>query len=103
MLTYLLVAGGVLVPVAVAALLVLARAGRRTLAAAGLALAALVVLTAVFDTVIVGSGIVGYDARRILGLRIGAAPVEDFAYPIAAALALPALWSLLGPRREPPC
>jgi lycopene cyclase domain-containing protein len=102
-LTYLLVAGGVLVPVAVVALVVLARAGRRALVAAAAALGVLLVLTAVFDNVIVGTGIVGYDPARILGLRIGVAPIEDFAYPVAAALALPALWTLLGPRREPPC
>jgi lycopene cyclase domain-containing protein len=102
-LTYLLVAGGVLVPVAVAALVVLARAGRRPLATAAAALAVLLVLTAVFDNVIVGTGIVGYDPARILGIRIGVAPLEDFAYPMAAALGLPALWTLLGPRREPPC
>jgi lycopene cyclase domain-containing protein len=102
-LTYLLVAGGVLLPVAVLSLVLLVRAGRRALAAAGVALAVLLVLTAVFDTVIVGTGIVAYDPARILGLRIGTAPVEDFAYPVAAALALPALWTLLGPRREPPC
>lgn len=102
-LTYLLVAGGVLVPVAAASFAVLVRAGRRTLATAAVALAVLLVLTAVFDNVIVGTGIVGYDPARILGLRIGVAPIEDFAYPVAAALALPALWALLGPRREPPC
>ena len=103
MLTYLLVAGGVLVPVSVASLVVLARAGRHALGAAAVALAVLLVLTAVFDSVIVGTGIVAYDPARILGLRIGAAPVEDFAYPVVAALALPALWALLGRRREPPC
>jgi lycopene cyclase domain-containing protein len=102
-LTYLLVAGAVLLPVAVAALLVLARAGQRALAGAAAALAVLLVLTAVFDNVIVGTGIVGYDPARILGLRIGVAPIEDFAYPVAAALGLPALWTVLGPRREPPC
>ncbi len=103
MLTYLLVAGGVLLPVAVVSLVVLVRAGRRTLATAGVALVVLLVLTAVFDNVIVGTGIVAYDPDRILGPRIGVAPIEDFAYPVAAALALPALWALLGPRREPPC
>jgi lycopene cyclase domain-containing protein len=102
-LTYLLVAGGVLVPVAAAALVLLVRAGRPALAAAGVALGALLVLTVIFDNVIVGTGIVGYDPARILGWRIGTAPIEDFAYPVAAALALPALWTLLGPRREPPC
>ena len=103
MLTYLVIAGGVLVPVVAVALVLLVRAGRGALAAAGVALAVLLVLTAVFDSVIVGTGIVGYDPARILGVRIGAAPVEDFAYPVAAALALPALWTLIGPRREPPC
>jgi lycopene cyclase domain-containing protein len=93
----------VLLPVAALALALLVRAGRRTLATAGAALAVLLVLTAVFDSVIVGTGIVGYAPARILGLRIGVAPIEDFAYPVAAALALPALWTLLGPRREPPC
>jgi lycopene cyclase domain-containing protein len=102
-LTYLLVAAGVLVPVAGAALVVLARAGRRALLASAAALAVLVLLTAVFDNVIVGTGIVGYDPARVLGLRIGVAPIEDFAYPVAAGLALPALWTLIGPRREPPC
>jgi lycopene cyclase domain-containing protein len=102
-LTYLLVAACVLVPIAAASLVVLARAGRPAFAAAGIAVAALLVLTAVFDNAIVGTGIVGYDPARILGVRIGVAPVEDFAYPVAAALGLPALWALLGPRREPPC
>jgi lycopene cyclase domain-containing protein len=102
-LTYLLVAGGVLVPVAVVALVLLVRAGRPALAAAGVALGTLLVLTTVFDNLIVGTGIVGYDPARTLGLRIGTAPIEDFAYPVAAALALPAVWTLLGPRREPPC
>ncbi len=95
MLTYLLVAGGVLLPVAVVSLVVLVRAGRRTLATAGVALAVLLVLTAVFDNVIVGTGIVAYHSDRILGLRIGVAPIEDFAYAVAAVIGLPSLWILL--------
>src|SRR5699024_367998 len=31
----------------------------------------------------------------ISGVRIGKAPVEDFAYPLAGAMLLPALWQLL--------
>jgi lycopene cyclase domain-containing protein len=100
--TYLLLALGVLVPVATVSLLVLLRAGRAALTAALVAVAVLVVATAVFDSVIVGTGIVGYDRARILGARIGTAPVEDFAYPIAAGLALPALWHVLGRRRRRP-
>jgi lycopene cyclase domain-containing protein len=75
---------------------VLLRAGRAVLLPALITVGVLVVATAVFDSVIVGTGIVGYDPARILGMRIGAAPVEDFAYPIVAGLALPALWHLLG-------
>jgi lycopene cyclase domain-containing protein len=97
--TYLWLAAGVAVPVSVLALVVLARAGRRVLLPALIALVALVALTAVFDNVIVGTGIVAYDEGRILGLRLGVAPVEDFSYCIVAALALPALWVLLGRRR----
>jgi lycopene cyclase domain-containing protein len=79
---------------------VLVRAGRSTLVPALAAVAVLLVATAVFDSVIVGTGIVAYDDTRILGIRIGAAPIEDFAYPIAAGLALPALWHLLRPRKR---
>ena len=99
MTTYLWLAAGVAVPVSVVALVVLARAGRRALLPALAGLVVLLALTAVFDNVIVGSGIVAYDASRILGIRLGVAPVEDFSYTVVAALALPALWVLLGRRR----
>ena len=99
MTTYLLLSLAVLVPVGAVAVVVLARSGRRVIVPAVLGLAVLLVMTAVFDNVIVGTGIVGYDEDRILGLRLGVAPVEDFSYAIAAALALPALWVLLGRRR----
>jgi lycopene cyclase domain-containing protein len=64
----------------------------------GLAAIPLLILTAVFDNVLVGVGIVAYDPVRISGLRLGVAPVEDFAYAIAAVVLLPCLWSLLTPR-----
>jgi lycopene cyclase domain-containing protein len=100
--TYAALALGVLLPVAAVSLVVLVRAGRAVLLPAVVAVGVLLVATALFDSVIVGTGIVGYDATRILGVRIGAAPVEDFAYPVAAGLALPALWHLLGRRRSRP-
>jgi lycopene cyclase domain-containing protein len=65
------------------------------LPAAGLTLAVLLVLTAVFDNVLVGLGIVGYDESVISGIRLGVAPIEDFAYAVAAAVGLPSLWILL--------
>lgn len=95
MTTYLLLDLAFLVPVV--ALAVLAAVRRRTprWRAVGLAAIALLLLTAVFDNVIVGLGIVAYDPDRILGARIGVAPVEDFAYAIAAVILLPSLWVLL--------
>ena len=59
----------------------------------------LLILTAVFDNVLVGTGIVGYDEAVISGAKIGVAPLEDFAYTIAALVLLPSLWSLLAPRK----
>lgn len=71
-------------------------ASRRLIAPAALALLAVLVLTAVFDNIMIGIGLVAYDSALISGLFVGIAPVEDFAYPVAAALLLPAVWSLLG-------
>ncbi len=60
---------------------------------------ALVVLTAVFDNVIVGLDIVAYDEAKIAGLLVPIAPIEDFAYALGAILLVPTVWTLLG-RRE---
>lgn len=67
--------------------------------AVGLAAIPLLLLTAVFDNVLVGTGIVGYASDRISGVLIGVAPLEDFCYAIAAVVLLPSLWSLLGRKR----
>jgi lycopene cyclase domain-containing protein len=56
------------------------------------------VLTAVFDNVMIGVGLVAYDRASISGLSIGLAPLEDFAYPLAGLMLLPSLWLLLGKR-----
>jgi lycopene cyclase domain-containing protein len=64
------------------------------------ALAILLLATAVFDNVMIGVGLVGYDQSKISGLYVGIAPLEDFAYPLAAAVLLPSLWILLGGRGD---
>jgi lycopene cyclase domain-containing protein len=89
---------GAVALVAVAALL--ARRAPRW-RAIGLAAIPLVVLTAIFDNVIVATGVVAYAPDRISGIRLGVMPVEDFAYAIAAVVLLPALWSLLPASRGP--
>ena len=64
-----------------------------------LAAVALFVLTAIFDNVMIASGLFAYSDAHISGLRLGLAPVEDFAYPLAGVILLPALWYLFGSRR----
>jgi small toxic polypeptide LdrA/B/C/D len=61
----------------------------------------LVLLTAVFDSIIVATGIVAYDDDRRLGWTIALAPVEDFLYPLSGVLLLPAVWTF-ALRRWPP-
>lgn len=56
----------------------------------------LMVLTAIFDNLIVGLSIVGYDPGKILGILLGFAPIEDFMYAVLAVLLVPVLWHKLG-------
>ena len=81
-----------LIPVAVVAIL----ARRRVRwPAIGITLAILLVMTAVFDNVMISVGLVAYNETLISGAFIGVAPLEDFAYAIAAVVGLPSLWALL--------
>lgn len=98
-MTYALLSAGFLVGSAVAAavLLAIARARPRILAVV-ITIAALVALTAVFDTVMIGAGFFSYADAHLAGPRIGLAPIEDFAYPVAGAILLPALWLALRAR-----
>jgi hypothetical protein len=50
----------------------------------------------VFDNLMIAVGLYGYPADQLCGIRIGLAPLEDLSYPIAAAIALPAVWNALG-------
>jgi lycopene cyclase domain-containing protein len=61
-------------------------------------LVALLLMTAVFDNFIVGSGVVAYDPELLSGVFIGFAPIEDFAYTLVAALLIPLTWWWLGSR-----
>ena len=60
----------------------------------------MILITAVFDNLIVSTGIVGYDASKISGIMVGAAPIEDFAYTIAAVLIVPSVWSAVLNRKK---
>jgi lycopene cyclase domain-containing protein len=81
----------------IAIILLLLRARPRRPSRASLTtLAILLALTAVFDSIIVGLSIVGYDASKIIGLYIGNAPIEDFFYAVLAVIVVPTLWQKIG-------
>jgi len=86
----------VVVAAVVVAVLLERRSPRWTTVAA--VLVVVLMMTAVFDNIMIGVGLVGYDESRISGAFIGIAPLEDFAYAVAAAVLLPTLWALLGKR-----
>lgn len=90
-LPFLIVAGLVL-----AASIAVRRAPRAV--AWWIAAGVMMVLTAVFDNAIIGFGLVDYDPALISGVRLGLAPIEDFAYTLAALLIVPALWHMMEPR-----
>ena len=57
--------------------------------------AALVVLTGAFDSLMVAADLFRYHDAALLGPRVLLTPVEDFAWPVFAVLAVPALWELV--------
>lgn len=57
------------------------------------ALIPLLLLTAIFDPLIIYFDIVGYDVDKTLGLRWLGAPIEDFMYSIMAIVMVPSLWN----------
>lgn len=96
-MTYLLIS---LPFLALALVLWLARrkSAPRQLAVTGIVMAVLLVLTAIFDNLMIWAKLVGYGDAQRLGLDIGLVPIEDFFYPIFVALIVPAFW----PERKKP-
>ena len=99
-MTYLLLSL-VFLAVAAAALIVAvalapdrARLVRRWWAPLLIAAVVVLALTAVFDNIMIGAGLMTYTEANISGARLGLVPLEDFTYPLAALLLLPALWLL---------
>ncbi|QGU07406.1 hypothetical protein COCCU_07360 [Corynebacterium occultum] len=64
----------------------------RQVAVTALVMAVLLVLTAIFDNLMIWGELVGYGDAQRLGLQIGLVPIEDFFYPVFVALIVPALW-----------
>ncbi|WP_394685992.1 lycopene cyclase domain-containing protein [uncultured Microbacterium sp.] len=54
-------------------------------------------LTLVFDNLMIAVDLFSYPQEHLSGLKLGLAPIEDFAYPLCAAFLLPALFTLFAP------
>ena len=67
-------------------------AARRQLAVIGLVTAIVLILTAIFDNLMIWAGLVGYGDGERLGWQLDLVPVEDFFYAIFVTLLIPALW-----------
>ena len=63
-------------------------------------LVVLLVTTIVFDSLLIHLGMFTYPADKILGIRIGLAPIEDLFYSLLAGLAVPAIWKGLNRERK---
>lgn len=72
--------------------------GRRWWLTTTVTIAVLLVLTVVFDSLMILADLFRFDETSLVGVRLWQAPVEDLAWPLAAGLLLPALRELLGGR-----
>lgn len=75
------------------------RFGRR-MGSSAIAAMGLVLLTAVFDNLMIAAGLFTYPPEHLSGIRIGLAPLEDFSYPVCAAFFVPAVFVLTSRERR---
>jgi lycopene cyclase domain-containing protein len=95
-LSYLSIA---LPPVLLAGLIAWLLRKHLNLRALGLATALVLLMTLVFDNLIILAGIVGYDEALISGIKLGIAPIEDFSYTLVGLVLIPLTWELLGKKK----
>ncbi len=98
-MTYLLISLPFLV-VAVILWIVRRNSTPRQLAVTAIVMAVLLVLTAIFDNLMIWAELVGYGDAQRLGWQIGLVPIEDFFYPVFVALIVPAFWPGKKPARK---
>jgi small toxic polypeptide LdrA/B/C/D len=55
----------------------------------------MIMMTVVFDSLIIGLGIVKYYPEHMLGITIGKAPLEDFGYTVGSVIVSPSIWLYL--------
>jgi lycopene cyclase domain-containing protein len=91
-MTYLLLTASVLAAAMIYFFLMRSYIASKPLVSAS---AVMLLITAIFDNVIIATGIVAYDEAKISGIKIGVAPIEDFAYTVVALLVVPTLFNFL--------
>ena len=91
-MTYLLLTASVLAAAMIYFFLMRSYIASKPLVSAS---ALMLLITAIFDNVIIATGIVAYDEAKISGIKIGVAPIEDFAYTVVALLVVPTLFNFL--------
>ncbi len=89
MYTYLVVNGVFLLASIVLLLLLKAKLPAKSII---ITIIGLIVLTALFDNILIGTDIVHYNQSHTLNVYIGRIPIEDFAYPVVAAVIVASLW-----------
>jgi lycopene cyclase domain-containing protein len=89
-MTYLLLTASVLAAAMIYFFLMRSYIASKPLVSAS---AVMLLITAIFDNVIIATGIVAYDEAKISGIKIGVAPIEDFAYTVVALLVVPTLFN----------
>ena len=62
------------------------------IATTALVMTVVVVLTAIFDNLMIWAGLVGYGEAQNLGIYLGLVPIEDFFYSIFVVLVVAAFW-----------
>jgi len=63
-------------------------------------LGGILVLTLIFDPIIILLNVVAYDPTKILGLYVFGAPIEDLFYALYAACVVPLIWQRIGENDE---
>ena len=60
----------------------------------------MLVVTLIFDNIIIGLGIVDYDISKLSGLYLGLAPIEDFAYTVVSVITVASIWHKVSGREK---
>lgn len=67
-----------------------------------IALAGLLLLTLVFDNILIALSVYAYTPGTHLGVLLGLAPLEDFFYPVVSLLLVVTIWNAPERHNQPP-